>query len=72
IQAYLKKEEQMQKAAQETRLIALSKPELIKMVEEVASEARVDLKALRCSKGGHEFLMKQDAEEVKRAQKEKI
>ncbi|GJR12808.1 retrovirus-related pol polyprotein from transposon TNT 1-94 [Tanacetum coccineum] len=61
-EAYLKKEEQMQKAAQETRLIALSKPELIKMVEEVASEARVDLKALRCSKGGHEFLMKQDAE----------
>ncbi|GKD69015.1 hypothetical protein Tco_1323105 [Tanacetum coccineum] len=50
IQAHLEKEEQMQKAAQEEKLITLSKPELIKVVKEVTSEARVDPKALRNSK----------------------
>ncbi|GKA67743.1 hypothetical protein Tco_0767660 [Tanacetum coccineum] len=62
IQAHMEKEEQMQKAAQEAKLIALSKPELIKVVKEVASEARVDPKALCSSKDGKEFLKKHDVE----------
>ncbi|GJZ72604.1 hypothetical protein Tco_0636750 [Tanacetum coccineum] len=41
----------MEKASQEAKLIELSKPELIKVVEEVASEARVYPKALRNTKG---------------------
>ncbi|GJU49369.1 hypothetical protein Tco_1218924 [Tanacetum coccineum] len=52
----------MKKDAQEARLIELSKPELIKVVAEVASEAGSDPKALRNMKGGKEFLKNQDAE----------
>ncbi|GKE18292.1 hypothetical protein Tco_1425869 [Tanacetum coccineum] len=40
----------------EARVIKLSKPELIKVVVEVASEAGADPKALRNMKGGKEFL----------------
>ncbi|GJR20261.1 hypothetical protein Tco_0968788 [Tanacetum coccineum] len=50
-----------EKATQEAKLLALSKPELIKVVHEVAKEAGVDLKALQSSKGGQEFIKKQDA-----------
>ncbi|GJX95263.1 hypothetical protein Tco_0349849 [Tanacetum coccineum] len=46
IQAYLEKHEQMEKVAKEARLIELSKPTLIKVVEEVANEAGVDPKVL--------------------------
>ncbi|GJT02317.1 hypothetical protein Tco_0823486 [Tanacetum coccineum] len=56
IQARMEKQERMEKAAQEPRLIELSKHELIKVVEEVASEAGVDLKDLCSSKGSKEFL----------------
>nr|GEU55971.1 copia protein [Tanacetum cinerariifolium] len=52
----------LKEAAQEAKLIALSKPELIKVVEEVASEAGVDPKALCSSKDGKEFLKKRDVE----------
>ncbi|GJX40770.1 hypothetical protein Tco_0255760 [Tanacetum coccineum] len=62
IQAHLEKKEQMEKAAQEVKLIELSKPELIKVVKEVVSEARVDPKVLRIIKGGKEFLKQHDAE----------
>ncbi|GJS74064.1 copia protein, partial [Tanacetum coccineum] len=51
-----------QKATQEAKLLALNKPELIKVVHEVAKEDGVDLKALQSSKGGQEFIKKQDAE----------
>nr|GEX39135.1 hypothetical protein [Tanacetum cinerariifolium] len=51
----------MERATQEAKLNAHSKPELIKVVEEVATEAEVDPKVLRSSKGGQEFLKKQDA-----------
>nr|GEV53268.1 hypothetical protein [Tanacetum cinerariifolium] len=54
-QAHMEKEEQMERAAQEEKLMALSKPELIKVVEEVAIETEVDQKALCSSKGGQEF-----------------
>nr|GFA81909.1 hypothetical protein [Tanacetum cinerariifolium] len=67
IQDHLEKRVQMEKAAQEAKPIELNKlelnkPELIKVVEEVASKAGVDLKDLRNMKGGKEFLNKHDAE----------
>ncbi|GJV45662.1 hypothetical protein Tco_1430198 [Tanacetum coccineum] len=61
IQAHMELEEQKEKAAQKARLLALSKPELIKVVTEVATKAGVDPKALQSSKGGQEFIKKQDA-----------
>ncbi|GJY54702.1 hypothetical protein Tco_0446366 [Tanacetum coccineum] len=62
IQAYLEKQEQIEKVAKEARLFELSKHALIKVGEEVASEAGVDPKALCSSKGGKELLKQQDAE----------
>ncbi|GJW39778.1 hypothetical protein Tco_0065623, partial [Tanacetum coccineum] len=46
----------------EVLLMRLSKLELIKVVIEVATEAKVDPKALQSSKGGQEFLKQQDDE----------
>nr|GEY70005.1 hypothetical protein [Tanacetum cinerariifolium] len=56
IQAHLEKEEQIERAAQEAKMIELNKPALIKVVEEVSSEAEVDPNVLRNKKGGQEFL----------------
>nr|GEX10856.1 hypothetical protein [Tanacetum cinerariifolium] len=61
IHTHIEKEEKMKKADREARLMQISKPELIKVVNEVASEARVDPKDLQSSKGGQEFIKKQDA-----------
>ncbi|GKA42651.1 hypothetical protein Tco_0735311 [Tanacetum coccineum] len=58
----MKKEERLEKAAREARLMQLSKPKLIKVVTKVATKAGVDPKALQSSKGGQEFLKKQDDE----------
>nr|GEW52432.1 hypothetical protein [Tanacetum cinerariifolium] len=52
----------MQKAVHKAKLIALSKPELIKVVEEVASEFGVNPNALRSKKASQEFLKQQDVE----------
>ncbi|GKB46151.1 hypothetical protein Tco_0896904 [Tanacetum coccineum] len=49
-------------AAQEAKLIELNNHALIKVVEEVVSEAGVDPNALRNKKGGQEFIKQQDAE----------
>nr|GEW18085.1 ribonuclease H-like domain-containing protein [Tanacetum cinerariifolium] len=62
IQSHIEKKEQIERATQEAKLIELSKPDLIKVVKEVASEAGVDPKALRSSKGGKEILKKHNAE----------
>ncbi|GJR87586.1 hypothetical protein Tco_0211597 [Tanacetum coccineum] len=59
IHAYLDKEEKLEQAAKEARL---SKPELIKVAQEEATKAGVDLKILASSKGGKEFRKIQDAE----------
>ncbi|GKC59057.1 hypothetical protein Tco_1086655, partial [Tanacetum coccineum] len=58
IQAHLDKEEDLEKAVREAKL---SKPELIKVVHEEATKARVDPKALSSKKGGQEFVKIQDA-----------
>ncbi|GKE38471.1 hypothetical protein Tco_1461876 [Tanacetum coccineum] len=51
-----------EKAAQEANLLALSKPELIKVVTEVATKVGANLKTLQSSKGGQEFIKIQDPE----------
>nr|GEU49438.1 AT-hook motif nuclear-localized protein 1-like [Tanacetum cinerariifolium] len=61
IQARMELEERKQKVAHEARLLALSKPELIKVVTEVVTEARVDPNTLQSIKGGQEFIKIQDA-----------
>nr|GEW84348.1 hypothetical protein [Tanacetum cinerariifolium] len=58
IQAHIEQEERKERVAQEARLLALSKPELIKVVTEVATEVGVDPKALQSSKGSKEFIKK--------------
>ncbi|GJT68129.1 hypothetical protein Tco_1019609 [Tanacetum coccineum] len=52
IHVYMEHEERKERVAQETRLLVLSKPKLIKVVTEVTTEAKVDPKALQSSKGG--------------------
>nr|GEU58320.1 reverse transcriptase domain-containing protein [Tanacetum cinerariifolium] len=61
-ETHLEKQEQMERAAQEAKLIELSKPEMIKVVEKVASDAGFDPKVLHSSKDGKDFLNQQDAE----------
>ncbi|GKB05821.1 hypothetical protein Tco_0834016, partial [Tanacetum coccineum] len=62
IQAHMDKEEKIKKATEKAKLLAMSKPELIKVVQEEASKAGVDPKILASAKGGHEFKKIQDAE----------
>ncbi|GKB11988.1 RNA-directed DNA polymerase, eukaryota [Tanacetum coccineum] len=55
IQEHFNKEEKLKKAAEEAKLLAMTKSELIKVVHEEASKAGIDLKTLRSAKGGQEF-----------------
>nr|GEX98896.1 hypothetical protein [Tanacetum cinerariifolium] len=59
--AHMKLEEQKEKVTKEAKLLALTKSEIIKVVIEVATKVGVDSKALQSSKGGQEFIQKQDA-----------
>ncbi|GJX34022.1 hypothetical protein Tco_0245579 [Tanacetum coccineum] len=59
---HLDKEENMKKATEEAKLLSMSKPELIKVVHEEASKARIDPKILESAKGGQEFKKIHDAE----------
>ncbi|GKC43506.1 hypothetical protein Tco_1061228 [Tanacetum coccineum] len=59
IQAHLDKEEKIEQVAKEANL---SKPELIKVVQEEATKAGVDPKIFASAKGGQEFKKIQDAE----------
>nr|GEU60941.1 hypothetical protein [Tanacetum cinerariifolium] len=52
----------LEKAGKEARLLEMNKSKLIKVVHEVAKEAGVDPKSLQSSKGGQEFIKKQDDE----------
>nr|GEY70581.1 hypothetical protein [Tanacetum cinerariifolium] len=71
LQAHIDKEEKLEKAAREPRL---SKPELIKVIHKVAKEDVVDPKALQDSRGGQEFIRKQDVKlkVLKREHLEKV
>ncbi|GKE59610.1 hypothetical protein Tco_1498795, partial [Tanacetum coccineum] len=52
IQAHMDKEKQIKKAANEAKLLVMSKPELIKVVQEEATKAGFDPKILASAKGG--------------------
>ncbi|GJZ83697.1 hypothetical protein Tco_0648870 [Tanacetum coccineum] len=52
IQAHLDKEKMLKKAAKEARLLAISKPELIKVVHKEALNIGIDPKVLASAKGG--------------------
>nr|GEX61925.1 retrovirus-related Pol polyprotein from transposon TNT 1-94 [Tanacetum cinerariifolium]GEX63025.1 retrovirus-related Pol polyprotein from transposon TNT 1-94 [Tanacetum cinerariifolium] len=62
IQDHLDKEKKMKKDIEEAKLLAMSKPDLIKVIHEEASKARIDPKILESAKGGQEFKKIQDAE----------
>ncbi|GJV75449.1 hypothetical protein Tco_1507033 [Tanacetum coccineum] len=55
MQAYLEKEEKLRKAAEEARLLAISKPEVIKVVQEEAKKIGLDPKKIASTKAGEKF-----------------
>ncbi|GJW61158.1 hypothetical protein Tco_0110493, partial [Tanacetum coccineum] len=74
MQAYLDKEEKLRKAAEEARLLAISKPEVIKVVQEKAEKIRLDPKKVASAKAGEKFKKAQDAEHqvLKREHTQKV
>nr|GEX85298.1 reverse transcriptase domain-containing protein [Tanacetum cinerariifolium] len=59
---HLDKEENIKKAAEEAKLLAIRKPELIKVIHEEALNIEIDPKVLASEKGGQEFKKIQDAD----------
>nr|GEV77323.1 hypothetical protein [Tanacetum cinerariifolium] len=57
MQAYLDKEEKLKKADKEERLLAISKPEVIKVVQEEAEKIRLDSKKIASAKAVVQDLM---------------
>ncbi|GKB05154.1 hypothetical protein Tco_0833349 [Tanacetum coccineum] len=72
--SFIDKEEQIKKAEEEERLLAMTKPEVIKVVQEVAKKIGLDPKAIKGAKAGEMFKKAQDAEHVvlKRQHTEKV
>ncbi|GKE29007.1 hypothetical protein Tco_1444391, partial [Tanacetum coccineum] len=68
------KEEQIKKAEEEARLLAMTKPEVIKVVQEEAEKIGLDPKAIKRAKAGKMFKKAQDAEHavLKRQHTEKV
>nr|GEV57849.1 hypothetical protein [Tanacetum cinerariifolium] len=62
IQAYLDIEEKLRKAAEEERLLAISKPEVIKVVQEEAEKIGLDPNKITSAKAGEKFKKTQEAE----------
>ncbi|GJX23153.1 hypothetical protein Tco_0227598 [Tanacetum coccineum] len=62
IQEYWDKEEKMKKAAEEAKLIAMSRPEVIKVVREEAKKLGINPKEAISTKAGETFKKAQDAE----------
>ncbi|GJS05768.1 hypothetical protein Tco_0322276 [Tanacetum coccineum] len=60
----LDKKEQIKKAKEEARLLAITKPEMIKVVLEEAKKIGLDPKAIKWAKAGEMFKKSQDAEHV--------
>nr|GEW08685.1 retrovirus-related Pol polyprotein from transposon TNT 1-94 [Tanacetum cinerariifolium] len=61
MQAYLDKKEKLKKAVKEARLVAISKPEVIKVVQEESKKIRLDPKKIASAKAGEKFKKAQDA-----------
>ncbi|GJX88141.1 hypothetical protein Tco_0340155 [Tanacetum coccineum] len=74
MQTYLDKEEKLKKAAEEARLIAISKPEVIKVVQEEAEIIGLDPKQIASARAGEKFKKAQDAEHqvLKREHSQKV
>ncbi|GKB82429.1 hypothetical protein Tco_0949324 [Tanacetum coccineum] len=61
-QEYLNKEEDIKKKAEEARLLAMTKSEIIKVVHEEVEKAGIDPNIVLSVKGGEQFKRIQDAE----------
>ncbi|GJZ00211.1 hypothetical protein Tco_0517640, partial [Tanacetum coccineum] len=74
MQAYMDREEKLRKAAEEERLLAISKYEVIKVVQEEAKNIGLDPKKIASAKAGEKFKKAQDAEHqvLKREHTEKV
>ncbi|GKC37302.1 hypothetical protein Tco_1049686, partial [Tanacetum coccineum] len=68
------KEEQIKKAEEEARLLTITKPEVIKVVQEETKKIGLDPKAIKRAKAGEMFKKAQDVEHVvlKRQHTEKV
>ncbi|GJT30459.1 hypothetical protein Tco_0910734 [Tanacetum coccineum] len=62
MQAYLDREEKLRKAAEEEILLAISKPGVIKVVQEEAGKIRLDPKKIASAKAGEKFKKAHEAE----------
>ncbi|GJS01065.1 hypothetical protein Tco_0317573 [Tanacetum coccineum] len=74
IQEYWDKEEKMKKAAEEAKLLAMSRPEVIKVVQEEAKKIRLNPRKIASAKAGEKFKKAQDAEHevLKREHSKKV
>ncbi|GJY32466.1 hypothetical protein Tco_0416935 [Tanacetum coccineum] len=70
----LDKEEKMKKATEEAKLLAMSRPKVIKVVQEVAKKIRLDLRKIASAKAGKKFKKTKDAEHevLKREHSKKV
>ncbi|GKF30014.1 hypothetical protein Tco_0096356 [Tanacetum coccineum] len=60
IQEYLDKEEKIRKAKEEARLLVMTTPEVIKVVQEEAEKIGLDPKTIKSAKAGEKFMKAQD------------
>ncbi|GJW06170.1 hypothetical protein Tco_1568593 [Tanacetum coccineum] len=74
MQAYLDKEEKLGKAAEEARLLAISKLKVINVVQEEAEKIGLDPNKIPSAKAGEKFKKAQDAEHqvLKREHSQKV
>ncbi|GKC00892.1 hypothetical protein Tco_0987028 [Tanacetum coccineum] len=74
LQAQIDKEELIKRSEEEVILFAISKPEVIKVVQEKAEKIRLDPKKIASAKAGEKFKKAQDAEHqvLKREHTEKV
>ncbi|GJZ06860.1 hypothetical protein Tco_0540653 [Tanacetum coccineum] len=74
LQEQMDKEELIKKAGEEARLLAISKPEVIKVVQEEAEKIGLDPRKIASAKAGEKFKKARDAEHrvLKREHTEKI
>nr|GEU84719.1 retrovirus-related Pol polyprotein from transposon TNT 1-94 [Tanacetum cinerariifolium] len=74
IQEYWDKEEKMKKVVEETKFLAMSRPEVIKVIREEAKKIKINLKEVISTKAGETFKKAQDVkhEVLKREHTKKV
>ncbi|GJT55989.1 hypothetical protein Tco_0991043 [Tanacetum coccineum] len=74
MQAYLDREEKLRKAAKKERLLAISKPEVIKVLQEKTKKIGLDPNKIASAKAGEKFKKDHEAEHqvLKREHTEKV